>query len=120
MAPPTMSATFRNPPTPVAATLRDRARVLHSSALRRLARQDPGHHGRSGRLPTNTSAHTLEVAQISRELGASLGAEPDIVDTAGLAHDLRHPPFGHNGEDVLAGLSEDIGGFGATRRTCGC
>lgn len=90
---------------------RDRDRILHTTAFRRLEYKTQVFINYEGDYYRTRLTHTLEVTQIGRTIARALGANEDLVETICLAHDLGHPPFGHSGETVLARLMKDHGGF---------
>ena len=96
---------------------RDRDRILHTTAFRRLEHKTQVFITYEGDYYRTRLTHTLEVAQIGRSLARSLGANEDLVEAICLAHDLGHPPFGHSGESVLSRLMEPHGGFDHNRQS---
>src|SRR5512134_929710 len=90
---------------------RDRDRILHTTAFRRLEYKTQVFINYEGDYYRTRLTHTLEVAQIGRTLARALGANEDLLEAICLAHDLGHPPFGHSGETVLSRLMQNVGGF---------
>ena len=90
---------------------RDRDRILHTTAFRRLEYKTQVFINYEGDYYRTRLTHTLEVAQIGRTICRALGANEDLLEAIILAHDLGHPPFGHSGEIILSRLMQDYGGF---------
>jgi dGTPase len=96
---------------------RDRDRILHTTAFRRLEYKTQVFINYEGDYFRTRLTHTLEVAQIGRTLARALGGNEDLVETICLAHDLGHSPFGHSGEVALSRLMKDFGGFDHNRQS---
>ncbi len=96
---------------------RDRDRILHTTAFRRLEYKTQVFVNHEGDYYRTRLTHTLEVAQIARTVARALGANEDLVEAICLAHDLGHPPFGHSGEKTLRRLMADYGGFDHNRQS---
>ncbi|MGJ8583032.1 MAG: deoxyguanosinetriphosphate triphosphohydrolase [Marinosulfonomonas sp.] len=98
-------STFRSP------YQRDRDRVIHSSAFRRLKHKTQVFVEHEGDYYRTRLTHSIEVAQVARTISNALGLNEDLAEAVALAHDLGHPPFGHTGEDALELLMKPYGGF---------
>ncbi len=96
---------------------KDRDRVLHTTAFRRLEYKTQVFVNYEGDYYRTRLTHTLEVVQVARSLARALGLNEDLAEVISMAHDLGHPPFGHAGEQVLAGLMKDHGGFDHNRQS---
>jgi dGTPase len=95
---------------------RDRDRIVHSSAFRRLAHKTQVFTGEMGDYHRSRLTHTLEVASLARTVGRTLRLNEDLIEALALMHDIGHPPFGHAGEDVLNERLADFGGFNHNRQ----
>jgi dGTPase len=102
---PEAVSTFRSP------FQRDRDRIIHSSAFRRLKHKTQVFVEHEGDYYRTRLTHTIEVAQVARTIAGALGLNVELAEAVALAHDLGHPPFGHTGEDALSRLMEPFGGF---------
>src|SRR5271168_2704440 len=91
---------------------RDRDRIIHSSAFRKLQYKTQVFVNHEGDFYRTRLTHSIEVAQIARSISRALGLNEDLAEALALAHDLGHTPFGHAGEDALAAMMRDYGGFG--------
>ena len=102
---------LENEPNYRTAYQRDRDRIIHTTAFRRLEYKTQVFINYEGDYYRTRLTHTLEVSQIGRTISRALGANEDLVEAICLAHDLGHPPFGHSGETTLSSLMTDYGGF---------
>ena len=96
---------------------RDRDRIVHASAFRRLKGKTQVFVAHEGDHYRTRLTHSLEVAQIARVVARRMGLDDDLAECLGIAHDLGHPPFGHTGEDVLDQCMEPFGGFDHNAQT---